>query len=56
MFDLLVQSEGLPISDAEYTCASTAILGKAATETSADAKPAGHIRGGFFRPFSVSPL
>lgn len=37
MFDSLVQSEGLPNSGAEYTCARTALLGKAATETSADA-------------------
>ena len=33
----LVQHEGRPISGVEYTCATTAILGKAATETSADA-------------------
>ena len=37
-FSALVQPEGLPISGAEFTCAATAVLGKAATKTSADAQ------------------
>ena len=36
-FSGLVQPEGRPISGGKYTCPTTAILGKAATETSADA-------------------
>ena len=36
-FSALIQLEGQPISGVEYTCAATALLGKAANKTSADA-------------------